>query len=584
MRRPALPVFAALLAGVSLAPWVGWLWPVAGLLLLLPRARSPGRCPRADAHVLGAVLLLGAGYAAGPPAAPLPRGPLQVQGSLAGAPRFLPGRVERVLRVGDRRLRATFPAGLHRGLGAQVTVVGAARGADALQVHAVQGLPQRSGLLASVRRGVRRTLSGGPRGRRLLRAVVTGDRSGLDPRLRQAFRNTGCAHLLSISGLHVGVILAWALWLARRVGSTWARGAVVGACLLAFVALAGPRPPTLRAAVAGAVWVLAPGRGDPLNRLSCAGVAVLLWEPSSLESLGFLLSFGTVSGMLLFAPPPSRAANVVRGWVAVFVVSSLMLAVTLGHVPWINLVLGPPCVLLLGLLLPCGLLGCAVALIAPDWSAWVLAPADAVGSSLLWLVEAGARSGGWSWLPPPEAGFAALGLGAGFIAGLRRRDGRPWHRWALAGGLALGLGWWPSPPAGMELRIDSRRSLVYLVDRSGARVWGGGPEPTPREQRWSRELGGPWRRVALAPEPQILSTPAGRVCVVRRPGAQPPPGPVELLVILRPGGARDTQALLEATRPREVLAPARLLHCLAGERVTVLPRRGEARFELDSRR
>ena len=568
---------------MSLAPWLGWAWPGAGLLLLVPRARSTARCPRADALVLGAVALVGAGYAAGPPAS-LPPGPLRVQGSVVGAPTFLPGRVERVLRVGQRRLRATFPAGLHRGLGTEVTLVGAAHRGGALRVHAIRGEPQRSALLASVRRGVRRTLSGGPRGRRLLRAVVTGDRSGLDPRVRQAFRNTGCAHLLSISGLHVGVILAWALWFSRRLGSAWARSAVVGVCLLAFVALAGPRPPTLRAAVAGAVWVLAPGRGDPLNRLSCAGVAVLLWEPSSLASLGFLLSFGTVSGMLLFAPPPSRAANVVRGWVAVFVVSSLMLAVTLGHVPWVNLFLGPPCVLLLGLLLPCGLLGCAVALIAPGWSAWALAPADALGSSLLWLVEAGARSGGWSWLPPPDSKFAALALGALFVAGVRRRDGRCWRRWALAGCLALGLGWWPSPPAGLALRIDPRRTQVFLVDRSGARVWGGGAERTPREQRWSRELGGPWRRVALAPEPRILSTPAGRVCVVRRPEGQPPRGPVDLLVILRPGSARATRALLEATRPREVLAPARLLPLLTGERVTVLPRRGEARFTFDLRR
>ncbi|MGW8320688.1 MAG: ComEC/Rec2 family competence protein, partial [Thermodesulfobacteriota bacterium] len=45
-----------------------------------------------------------------------------------------------------------------------------------------------------------------PKARGLLRAWLLGDRSGLTDALAEAFRSSGLAHLLAISGLHVGLV------------------------------------------------------------------------------------------------------------------------------------------------------------------------------------------------------------------------------------------------------------------------------------------------------------------------------------------------------------------------------------------
>ncbi|MCA8922315.1 MAG: ComEC/Rec2 family competence protein, partial [Planctomycetes bacterium] len=497
----------------------------------------------------------------------------------------LPGRVERELQVGARTVRASFPPGLAAPCGATLVVIARAR-ADRLEVHAVRGATAGSllGLLPALRTGTERALAGRAPGRGLLRAVLLGDRSGLDPQLRRAFRDTGCAHLLSISGLHVGVVLAWALWLGRRWRSGLARRLLFSAALVGYVALVGARPPILRAAVAAAVFVWAPGRGDPLNRLSCAGVVVLLYDPLAVTSVGFSLSFGTVAALLLLAPRPASAGALARGLVGVFAASTLMLAVRMGHLPWINLALGAPCVALLGLILPLGLLGCAGALALPAWGPWLLAPADAACEALVALVRAGAATGAWSWVPLPKGEWAALGLGLLFLAGVRRKDGRPWRPWLVAGACALALGFCPAPPQGLRLRLTPRRDAVFVADGARLVVWGASEAPGRRERAWRSELGRAWRCVRLprGAGPRV-DTEEGEVWIVDRAGVEiAPQRPVAVLVVLRRLPRRELARLLERARPRAVWAPAALGPAFAGRGgpVFLFASRGAAELQI----
>lgn len=147
----------------------------------------------------------------------------------------------------------------------------------------------------------------------LLVALAIGDSSGLSDEHWQLLRDTGTAHLVAISGLHVGLVasLAYALcglgWrnisgLQKLLSLRHFRlfGALLAAGAYAW--LAGFALPTIRAVLMLAVFTLAQASGryvTPTLVLGCALLGVLILNPLSTLSPGFWLSFGTV-GFIIY--------------------------------------------------------------------------------------------------------------------------------------------------------------------------------------------------------------------------------------------------------------------------------------------
>lgn len=158
-----------------------------------------------------------------------------------------------------------------------------------------------------VRAGLRmavRVLDPEPAG--LLPALVAGDTSAMVPAVQTDFRTAGLAHLVAVSGTNVAIICGAVLGLARlaRLGP---RSAVVlaGVVLFGFVVLCRPSPSVLRAAVMGAVALLALllGRRRSAVPALCAAVLVLLMvDPAFGTDPGFALSVLATSALVLLAP------------------------------------------------------------------------------------------------------------------------------------------------------------------------------------------------------------------------------------------------------------------------------------------
>jgi len=142
----------------------------------------------------------------------------------------------------------------------------------------------------------------------LLKALVLGDRSGLTSEARDRFVAVGMAHVLSISGLHVGMLSLAVYFLCRVLAgrSTWLllrfpvhKLAALGslAPVLVYTAMAGSRIPTVRAAIMIVLYQLAVlgGRNASLFRsLALAAlVAALVW-PGAVMEASFQLSFMAV--------------------------------------------------------------------------------------------------------------------------------------------------------------------------------------------------------------------------------------------------------------------------------------------------
>ncbi len=141
----------------------------------------------------------------------------------------------------------------------------------------------------------------------LLRALILGDRTGITSRTYDAFARTGLLHLISLSGLHVGLLLALVWRLGRCFGLLKPGRAVLSlGMLLIFMLVVPARPPTVRAVVIGSVFcvgVLMHRYARPWHSLACAAMLLLWVRPTQLFEVGWQLSFACVVGILLWAEP-----------------------------------------------------------------------------------------------------------------------------------------------------------------------------------------------------------------------------------------------------------------------------------------
>ena len=140
--------------------------------------------------------------------------------------------------------------------------------------------------------------------RGLLQALLLGYRRDVDGDTYRAFRKTGLLHFISLSGMHLGILVGIIWWLCKTAGFMKPARAVVGAAAVAaFLLVVPPRAPTLRAAIICWVFfasIIFRQRSNPINTLSLAAIILLLMRPTQLFEAGWQLSFAAVLGLLLF--------------------------------------------------------------------------------------------------------------------------------------------------------------------------------------------------------------------------------------------------------------------------------------------
>ncbi|MBL0739930.1 ComEC/Rec2 family competence protein [Chryseolinea lacunae] len=150
----------------------------------------------------------------------------------------------------------------------------------------------------------------GLRERTLASALVLGVTEGLDNELLQAYAATGALHVLSVSGLHVGIVY-WLLLLLLRPLQKTARGkwvlAVVSIVVLwGYAFVTGLSPSVLRAVAMFSFMALAKPwnrQTNMYNTLAASAFCLLLYDPFMIMSVGFQLSYLAVAGIVYLHPP-----------------------------------------------------------------------------------------------------------------------------------------------------------------------------------------------------------------------------------------------------------------------------------------
>ncbi|MHC4948300.1 MAG: ComEC/Rec2 family competence protein [Planctomycetota bacterium] len=149
-----------------------------------------------------------------------------------------------------------------------------------------------------------------PRRAALLEALLLGRRDHAAAGLDESFRRVGLAHLLAISGLHLGILAGTVLLAARAAGlPRRGQGPVVVVAVLLYLVVIEPRLPVLRAAIMTVTASLGLTGRRSLHvggLVALSAVALLLWRPAQLFTPGFQLSFGVVLGLVHLAAPVRR--------------------------------------------------------------------------------------------------------------------------------------------------------------------------------------------------------------------------------------------------------------------------------------
>jgi competence protein ComEC len=171
-------------------------------------------------------------------------------------------------------------------------------------------------------------------GERLAWTLVTGETGRLPSSWVLAFRRWGLAHLVAVSGLHVG-LLALLVGISAAPLPRSLRGLALLGAAGAYLLLAGPRPSLCRASLmlvlgVGAHLVRRPP--SAWNGLALAVLGLLVGDPARIGDVGFQLSVAATGGILLFARSLTAALRRVTPGVAA------ALAVTVGAqlatLPW----------------------------------------------------------------------------------------------------------------------------------------------------------------------------------------------------------------------------------------------------------
>ena len=139
----------------------------------------------------------------------------------------------------------------------------------------------------------------------VMSTMLLGDRTGLDPDIKELYQSAGISHILAISGLHISLIGAALLKLLRRTGlGIVPSGLVAGSVIVLYTSMTGASPSAVRACTMFLYLLtsLALKRSyDLLTSLSVAAVGELLVNPFLTDDSGFVFSFSAVLAVAVCA-------------------------------------------------------------------------------------------------------------------------------------------------------------------------------------------------------------------------------------------------------------------------------------------
>src|SRR5438094_1048098 len=273
-------------------------------------------------------------------------------------------------------------------------------------------------------------------------ALVFAPNAALDPEVRERYARSGLAHILSISGLHVGFLAVWLGLILRKVGLSPRHRAVASSVvLLGYLWLLGFPAPAMRATAMLVVDDVARLRqrvAAPRGVIALSTLAVLLVDPLALHSIGAWLSVSAIAAVIWAGRATRRSHWSVRALApaaAATLLTAPITAYAFGTVAPIGVLANLIAIPLGAIVVPGLVVTLALSWVLPGLAA-LLAAGTGLGLALLDLTAQGAAAvpGGHVIM---VAGWQAAAVWAGVAAAGWWLWHSPRRRWLIAARVAF---------------------------------------------------------------------------------------------------------------------------------------------------
>ncbi len=147
----------------------------------------------------------------------------------------------------------------------------------------------------------------------IIESLTLGYRAKMDRAVKRSYAASGAMHVLAVSGLHTGIVMAVLMALMtcfgyrkplyEEKGKRIAQSVIMVALLAGYAFITGGNPPVVRSVVMASLylWGKAEGRnGSTLNIIFAAAFLILAFSPADLYSVSFQLSFAAVIAIVVF--------------------------------------------------------------------------------------------------------------------------------------------------------------------------------------------------------------------------------------------------------------------------------------------
>lgn len=337
-----------------------------------------------------------------------------------------------------------------------------------------------------------------PRSAGLGVAMITGYQAWLGDDEQQVLRNSGLAHIISISGVHMAIVGGFAFllvrtlialmpWLALRVNGKKVAAAAGLITIGVYLVVSGAPPPAQRSAITAALAfsaILADRRAISLHVLAVAALVILLLQPEAIIEPGFQMSFAATTALVALAEAwPRQPRPINTPWpIRLIQDAGAWLVISLGVSFVAGLATGPFAMQDFNRVAAYGL---GANLITEPLATFVIMPFLALGSLLEtvgmggpflavagWGIDAMYAVAGWFadrpyavWTVPsaPDPALPIAFLGLLFLCLWRGR-----LRW-IGLPLALAVSFWPRPTP-PEVWVSSDASAAAVHNGAVARL------------------------------------------------------------------------------------------------------------------
>lgn len=143
----------------------------------------------------------------------------------------------------------------------------------------------------------------------LFAGILFGVDTGLPEKLQNAFKNTGTAHIIAISGFNIAIIAGLFFSIFKNITNERLGALLAIISIFLYAILVGGDAAVIRAAIMGSVSLLARQLGRRnmgMNTLAFVAFIMAIINPLVIWDIGFQLSFFATLGLILYAEPFSN--------------------------------------------------------------------------------------------------------------------------------------------------------------------------------------------------------------------------------------------------------------------------------------